>query len=59
MSIIMKSTPIAGRSTPPHRRRTATAVLAGEFDEKPPRDVLTSVLNGVPVYEAVEIKPGG
>jgi hypothetical protein len=59
MSITMKSVPIAGRSTPPHRRRTATAVLAGEFDEKPPRDVLTSVLNGVPVYEAVEIKPSG
>ncbi|KAI0696831.1 hypothetical protein BC835DRAFT_1414061 [Cytidiella melzeri] len=35
-------------------RRTATAVLAGQFDVRPQRDVLTSVLNGVPVYELVE-----
>ena len=34
---------------PPHkrRRRTATSVLAGDFDPRPPRDVLTSLLNGV------------
>lgn len=38
----------------PVRRRTQTAVLAGEFDEKPARDVLTSFLNGVPVYELIE-----
>ncbi|KAI0090392.1 hypothetical protein BDY19DRAFT_1041148 [Irpex rosettiformis] len=36
------------------RRRTATAVLAGDFDPRPQRDVLTSVLNGVPVYDPVE-----
>ena len=36
------------------RRRTATAVLAGDFDPRPPRDVLTSVLNGVPVYDPAE-----
>ena len=41
---------------PPHkrRRRTATSVLAGDFDPRPPRDVLTSLLNGVPRYTAVE-----
>jgi len=41
---------------PPHkrRRRTATSVLAGEFDPRPPRDVLTSLLNGVPRYTLVE-----
>jgi hypothetical protein len=49
-----KPAPGPRRGSPSHRRRTATAVLAGEFDEKPPRDVLTSVLNGVPVYEVVE-----
>jgi hypothetical protein len=35
-------------------RRTATTVLAGQFDARPQRDVLTSVLNGVPVYDPVE-----
>jgi hypothetical protein len=41
---------------PPHkrRRRTATSVLAGDFDPRPPRDVLTSLLNGVPRYLVVE-----
>jgi hypothetical protein len=41
---------------PPHkrRRRTATSVLAGDFDPRPARDVLTSLLNGVPRYTAVE-----
>jgi hypothetical protein len=41
---------------PPHkrRRRTATSVLAGDFDPRPTRDVLTSLLNGVPRYTAVE-----
>ncbi|KAH8101183.1 hypothetical protein BXZ70DRAFT_934825 [Cristinia sonorae] len=39
----------------PHkRRRTATGVLAGEFDPYPTRDVLTSLLNGVPKYTEVE-----
>ena len=39
-----------------HRhRRTATTVLAGYFDPRPPaRDVLTGVLNGVPPYKEVE-----
>lgn len=36
------------------RRRNATAVLAGEFDPRPPRYVLTSLLNGVPANQAVE-----
>ncbi|KAJ6488009.1 hypothetical protein C8R45DRAFT_263186 [Mycena sanguinolenta] len=31
-------------------RRTATTVLAGDFDVRPPRDVLTSLLNGVGPY---------
>ncbi|KAI0764592.1 hypothetical protein BD413DRAFT_615716 [Trametes elegans] len=35
-------------SYPYKRRRTATSVLAGDFDPRPPRDVLTSLLNGVP-----------
>lgn len=35
-------------------RRTATTVMAGSFDVRPPRDVLTSLLNGVPRYAAVE-----
>ncbi|KAG5646374.1 hypothetical protein DXG03_003697 [Asterophora parasitica] len=35
-------------------RRSATAVMAGAFDPRPPRDVLTSLLNGVPPYIAVE-----
>lgn len=54
-----KSMAISSSSTmyPAHaykRRRTATSVLAGDFDTRPSRDVLTSVLNGVPIYEAVE-----
>lgn len=36
------------------RRRTATAVLAGDFDLRPTRDVLTSLLNGVGPYKEVE-----
>ncbi|KAI6148661.1 hypothetical protein BKA82DRAFT_18461 [Pisolithus tinctorius] len=36
------------------RRRTATDVLAGNFDLRPPRDVLTSLLNGVGPYKEVE-----
>ena len=36
------------------RRRTATSVLAGDFDPRPPRDVLTSLLNGVGPYKLVE-----
>ncbi|KAF8138084.1 hypothetical protein K438DRAFT_2030796 [Mycena galopus ATCC 62051] len=31
-------------------RRTATTVLAGDFDVRPSRDVLTSLLNGVGPY---------
>jgi len=37
-----------------HPRRNATAVMAGDFDVRPPRDVLTSLLNGVGPYKAVE-----
>ena len=36
------------------RRRTATSVLAGDFDLRPARDVLTSLLNGVGPYKEVE-----
>ena len=35
-------------------RRNATAVMAGTFDIRPPRDVLTSLLNGVGPYKVVE-----
>jgi hypothetical protein len=35
-------------------RRNATAVMVGTFDIRPPRDVLTSLLNGVGSYKAVE-----
>ncbi|KAF9467936.1 hypothetical protein BDZ94DRAFT_1248095 [Collybia nuda] len=35
-------------------RRNATAVMAGVFDVRPARDVLTSLLNGVGPYKAVE-----
>lgn len=38
------------------RRRTATSVLAGDFDPRPARYVLTSLLNGVPINAAVEIE---
>ena len=37
-----------------HLRRNATAVMAGIFDIRPSRDVLTSLLNGVASYKAVE-----
>jgi len=36
------------------QRRTATTLLAGDFDLRPPRDVLTSLLNGVGPYKLVE-----
>ncbi|PSR78015.1 hypothetical protein PHLCEN_2v7610 [Hermanssonia centrifuga] len=38
------------------QRRTATSVFAGEHDTRPSweRDVLTTLLNGVPKYHAVE-----
>ncbi|KZT23670.1 hypothetical protein NEOLEDRAFT_1136157 [Neolentinus lepideus HHB14362 ss-1] len=39
---------------PYKRRRTATSVLAGDFDPSPGRDVLTSLLNGVGPYKVVE-----
>ncbi|KZS96260.1 hypothetical protein SISNIDRAFT_407264 [Sistotremastrum niveocremeum HHB9708] len=35
---------------PKCRRRTATAVMAGDFDPRPQRDALTSLLNGVKPY---------
>ncbi|KAI0656942.1 hypothetical protein C8Q70DRAFT_305461 [Cubamyces menziesii] len=41
-------------SYPYKRRRTATSVLAGDFDPRPPRDVLTSLLNGVPTPKPTE-----
>lgn len=40
------------------QRRTATAVLAGDFDLRPARDVLTSLLNGVGPYKEVEKDEG-
>jgi len=53
MAVILPPLP---STIPPHkrRRRTATSVLAGDFDPRPARDVLTSLLNGVPRYSAVE-----
>ncbi|KAF5356886.1 hypothetical protein D9756_006735 [Leucocoprinus leucothites] len=39
---------------PQKRRRTATSVLAGDFDRPPQRDVLTSLLNGVGPNKEVE-----
>ncbi|KIK52846.1 hypothetical protein GYMLUDRAFT_250836 [Collybiopsis luxurians FD-317 M1] len=36
------------------RRRNATSVMAGDFDIRPARDVLTSLLNGVPPYYPAE-----
>ena len=36
------------------QRRTATTVLTGDFDLRPTRDVLTSLLNGIGPYKAVE-----
>ncbi|KAI5119883.1 hypothetical protein M0805_008554 [Coniferiporia weirii] len=48
---------VAGRPAihqPLKRRRTATTVLAGDYDPRPPRDVLTSLLNGVGPYKSVE-----
>jgi len=35
-------------------RRNATSVMAGAFDIRPARDVLTSLLNGVPPYYPAE-----
>jgi len=48
--------PVHPSTVLPHkrRRRTATSVFAGDFDPRPPRDVLTSLLNGVPRYTRVE-----
>ncbi|KAF8888632.1 hypothetical protein BD779DRAFT_1623653 [Infundibulicybe gibba] len=37
-----------------HSRRTATAVMAGSFDIRPARDVLTSLLNGIGPYKGIE-----
>ena len=54
MAVIM---PYNTSAIPLHHRhrRTATSVLAGYLDPRPPtRDVLTSVLNGVPPYKEVE-----
>ncbi|PCH35202.1 hypothetical protein WOLCODRAFT_139799 [Wolfiporia cocos MD-104 SS10] len=39
---------------PTKRRRTATSVFAGDFDPRPARDALTSLLNGVPAYPKAE-----
>lgn len=53
MSLVFPNHPLQFN---PHKRyrRTATAVLAGEFDLRPARDVLTSLLNGVGPYKDVE-----
>jgi hypothetical protein len=53
MSIVPRPSATSHRPAKP-RRRTATAVLAGHFDLRPPRDVLTSLLNGVGTYKVVE-----
>ncbi|KAH7886851.1 hypothetical protein F5I97DRAFT_1808203 [Phlebopus sp. FC_14] len=53
MSLIMPHHPPQS-SANKRRRRTATSVLAGDFDPRPARDVLTSLLNGVGPYKEVE-----
>ncbi|KZP26941.1 hypothetical protein FIBSPDRAFT_1040435 [Athelia psychrophila] len=52
----LPTTPPAPRitSTLKRHRRTATAVLAGEFDPRPKRFVLTALLNGVPANQSLE-----
>ncbi|KLO14374.1 hypothetical protein SCHPADRAFT_996621 [Schizopora paradoxa] len=52
MSSVYASRPL--RQPPIKRRRTATSVFAGDFDPRPSRDVLTSLLNGVGPYKEVE-----
>ncbi|KAG6830539.1 hypothetical protein H0H87_007737 [Tephrocybe sp. NHM501043] len=39
---------------PKKMRRTATSVMAGAFDIRPPRDAFTCLLNGVPRYKPPE-----
>src|ERR1700722_5243516 len=46
--------PYSSAFHPYKRRRTATTILAGDFDARPPRDVLTNLLNGVGPYKVVE-----
>ncbi|EJC97594.1 uncharacterized protein FOMMEDRAFT_24335 [Fomitiporia mediterranea MF3/22] len=46
------------RPPPMKRRRTATTVLAGNFDPRPPRDVLTSPLKGICPYKRAEQADG-
>ncbi|KAF8649183.1 hypothetical protein AX16_005981 [Volvariella volvacea WC 439] len=53
MAILMPHHPFT-TYPPKHIRRTATSVMAGLHDRPPPRDVLTSLLNGVPIYKVVE-----
>ncbi|KZT34763.1 hypothetical protein SISSUDRAFT_245667 [Sistotremastrum suecicum HHB10207 ss-3] len=52
MSTIVQTRPTFPLSIvmPKCRRRTATAVMAGDFDPRPQRDALTSLLNGVKPY---------
>ena len=44
------------RRRPTHRRRNATSIMAGDFDPRPERDVLTSRLSNIPPYLEVEKK---
>ncbi|KAG6377552.1 hypothetical protein JVT61DRAFT_15367 [Boletus reticuloceps] len=53
MSLLVPSHPLPFNPFK-RQRRTATAVLAGDFDLRPARDVLTSLLNGVGPYKEVE-----
>ncbi|KAG6865635.1 hypothetical protein C0991_000804 [Blastosporella zonata] len=39
---------------PKKMRRTATSVMAGAFDLRPPRDAFTCLLNGVPRYKPIQ-----
>ena len=48
------TTTIPPMSYPSKRRRTATSVLSGDFDPRPHRDVLTSLLNGVSMPKPTE-----
>ncbi|KAJ7269936.1 hypothetical protein C8J57DRAFT_1324043 [Mycena rebaudengoi] len=53
MAVILPSHKMAGKP-PKQARRTATTVLAGDFDVRPTRDVLTSLLNGVGFYTPLQ-----
>ena len=52
--MMFDSQPAFPRRPHMHRRRDATSVMAGYFDPTPERDILTSYLNNIGPYFAVE-----